>query len=284
MFKELQVMMKKPTLYEKGTTELWTDEHISKGMLEAHLHPCLDAATRKHATVKEIVKWISTVAPAETYRNLLDLGCGPGLYAEEFHKAGYQVSGMDISERSIRYAKESATEKRLPISYYHQNFLTMDFTEQFDLVTLIYFDFCVNSTEDRAKTLKNIYAALKPGGLLMIELTMPSYFADYKENRKWAYSESGFYCATPHLCLESFYRYDEQSTILDQYIIVTEDDVKSINVWHHTFTKDEFILDLRAAGFGAKALYGNMVGADYCENGKEMCFIAQKGGISNDII
>ena len=277
MFAQLKAMMTKPTLYEKGTAELWTDEHISKGMLEAHLNSDWDAATRKHTTVREHVKWISEVAPAETYRNLLDLGCGPGIYAEEFHKVGYQVSGMDISERSIDYAKKFTTEKKLPISYYHQNFLIMDFTEQFDLITLIYFDFCVNSTEDRAKILKNIHAALKPGGLLIIELTKPQHFAEHKEYRKWEYSESGFYCATPHLCLELFYRYDEQSTILDQYIIVTEDDVKSINVWHHTFTKDEFTLDLRAAGFGVKALYGNMLGADYCENEKEMCFIAQKG-------
>ena len=284
MLKELQAMMRKPALYEKGTAELWTDEHISKGMLEAHLHPDWDAATRKHTTVKEQVKWISTVAPAETYRNLLDLGCGPGIYTEEFYKTGYQVSGMDISERSINHAKKSAAEKKLPISYYHQNFLTMDFTEPFDLVTLIYFDFCVNSAEDRAKTLKNIHAALKPGGLLIIELIMPQHFAGQKESRKWEYSESGFYSATPYLCLESFYRYDEQSTILDQYIIVTEGDVRSINVWHHTFTRDEFTLDLRAAGFNVKAIYGNMMGTDYCEDGKEMCFIAQKGGSSNDVI
>jgi len=284
MFSQLKTMMKKPALYEKGTAELWTDEHISKGMLEAHLHPDWDAATRKHKTVEEIVKWISTAAPAEIYRNLLDLGCGPGIYAEEFHKAGYQVTGMDISKRSIEYAQNSAQEKSLPITYCCQNFLEMSFKEQFDIATLIYFDFCVNSTEDRAKTLKNIHAALKPGGLLIIELTMPPYFADHKENKKWEYAENGFYCATLHICLQSFYRYDEQSTILDQYIIVTEDNVKSINVWHHTFTKDEFTLDLRAAGFGVKALYGNMVGADYCENGKEMCFIARKGGSSNDTI
>ena len=277
MFKELQTMMKKPALYEKGTTALWTDEHISKGMLEAHLHPDWDAATRKHATVKEIVKWIGTVAPAETYRNLLDLGCGPGIYAEEFHKAGYQVSGMDISERSINYAKESAADKKLPITYYHQNFFTMDFAEQFDLVTLIYFDFCVNSTEDRAKTLQNIYMALKPGGLLIIELTMPQHFADHKEYKKWEYAENGFICGEPHLHLESFYRYDEDSTILEQSIVITEHDVRSINIWHHTFTEDEFSNDLNMTGFNVKALYGNMMGADYCDTGKEMCFVAQKG-------
>ena len=283
MFAKLAAIIKKPALYEKGTAELWTDEHISKGMLEAHLNPNWDAATRKHATVLEHVEWISTIAPAEKYRNLLDLGCGPGIYAEKFHKAGYQVSGMDISERSIEYAKKSAADKKLPISYYQQNFLAMDFTEQFDLVTLIYFDFCVNSTEDRAKTLENIYSALKPGGLLMIELTMPKHYADHKENRKWEYAENGFICGEPHLHLESFYRYDEDNTILNQSIVITEQDVRSINIWHHTFTKDEFTHDLNAVGLSVKAVYGNMTGVDYDDSGKEMCFVAQKEEKSTDL-
>ena len=45
---------------------------------------------------------------------------------------------------------------------------------------------------------------------------------------------------------------------------------------------DEFSHDLSAAGFSVKAIYGNMMGADYSKDGKEMCFIAQKGGHSND--
>jgi SAM-dependent methyltransferase len=276
MLTQLKTMTKKPALYEKGTVELWTDEHISKGMLEAHLHPTWDAATRNHATVREIVKWIGIVAPGSQYQNLIDLGCDPGIYAEEFYKAGYQVTGMDISKRSIEYARNSAQEKSLLITYYCQNFLTLDFKEQFDIATLIYFDFCTLPTSDRATTLKNIYEALRPGGLMIIEIHTPQQFFGQEEYRSWAYAEKGFYCAEPHLLLDSFYRYDEQNTILDQHIIITRDDVKCINVWHHTFTRDEFTHDLNSAGFNVKSLYGNMMGSDYCENGKEMCFVAQK--------
>jgi hypothetical protein len=120
--------------------------------------------------------------------------------------------------------------------------------------------------------------------LLIVEITTPQHFSGQKEHKSWSYAEKGFYCAKPHFCLESFYRYDEQSTIVDQYIIVTEQDVKSINVWHHTFTKDEFSQDLNAAGLNVKALYGNMTGADYCDNGRGICFVAQKKERINDSI
>jgi len=276
MFTQLMAMMKKPALYEKGTAELWTDEHISKGMLESHLNPDWDAATRNHETVREIVKWINTIAPEEQYRDLLDLGCGPGIYTEEFHKAGYEVSGMDFSERSINYARYSAQEKNFPITYYHQDYLTLEFATQFDLVTLIYYDFGVLSAEDRAKLLKKIHTALRPGGLLIFDVFTSQQYSGRKEYKSWEYAEKGFFCAKPHLCLNSFYRYDEQNTFCDQHIIVTERKVRHINVWEHTFTRSELSQDLSTAGLGVKAFYGNMTGADYCHGGKEMCVVAQK--------
>jgi 2-polyprenyl-3-methyl-5-hydroxy-6-metoxy-1,4-benzoquinol methylase len=277
MFTQLLAMMKKPDLYEKGA-ELWTDEHISKGMLEAHLNPDWDAATRKHATVREIVKWIGSVARVEQYRDLLDLGCGPGIYAEEFHKAGYRVSGMDFSERSINYARNSAQEKNLPITYHHHDYLTMDFQEQFDLITLIYYDFGTLPTEDRAQLLKKINTALRPGGLLIVEVLTAQHFSGQKEHKSWEYADKGFFSAEPHLCLNSFYRYDEQSTILQQHFIITERNVRHINIWEHTFSKDELAQDISTAGLSVKTLYRNMTGADYCDDGKEMCVVAQKEG------
>ncbi len=111
MFHTLMNMMRKPLLYEKGTVGLWTDEYISKNMLEAHLNPNSDSATRRVSTVREIVEWIASIAPARQYPQLLDLGCGPGIYAEEFYRVGYSVSGMDFSQRSISYAKNSAYKK-----------------------------------------------------------------------------------------------------------------------------------------------------------------------------
>lgn len=40
----------------------------------------------------EYVEWIQTYAPAQNYKNLLDIGCGTGTPALMLHKAGYAVS------------------------------------------------------------------------------------------------------------------------------------------------------------------------------------------------
>ena len=282
MFAQLTAFMKKPALYEKGTRELWTDEHISKGMLEAHLNPDWDSATRKHEFVRQSVSWISKIAPVQKYPALLDLGCGPGIYAEFFNEACYQVTGLDLSERSINYAINSAQKKNLQITYQLRNYLTLDYSEQFDLVTLINYDFGVLSTENRAKLLKKIYTALKPNGRLIFDINTPQYY-DKKEYKTWYFTkEEDFFSPEPHLYLFSFYRYDDQNTFLDQHIVITEQDIKCYNIWHHTFTKDEITQDLRDAGFIIKDLYGNIAGSEYIDDGKEMCVVAEKVEIEYD--
>ena len=44
MFNELKIFGK-PELYAPSTGNFWDDKHISKGMLEAHLDPDINAAT-----------------------------------------------------------------------------------------------------------------------------------------------------------------------------------------------------------------------------------------------
>ena len=279
MFNQLQALTKRPAPYEdyeNCVAKLWADDHISKGMLEAHLNPHWDAATRPHTRVQEDVKWINSIAPTEKYPTLLDLGCGPGIYAQLFHKAGYQVTGMDFSRRSIDYAKNSARENSLPITYHYQDYLTLDFKEQFDLITLINYDFGVLSPESRAKLLKKIHAALKPKGLLVFDVFTP-HRPDREENSSWKYTDKGnFFSPQPCLCLNSFFLYEEKRTSCRRHLIITEQQIKSIHIWEHTFTKDELTHDLSVAGFVSKDFYGNTTGADYCEDGKEICVIAKK--------
>ena len=39
-------LLKKPALWQRTTEPFWDDEHISKGMLDSHLNPDLDGASR----------------------------------------------------------------------------------------------------------------------------------------------------------------------------------------------------------------------------------------------
>ena len=105
----------------------------------------------------------------------LDLGCGPGLYSENFFGKGFDVTGIDFSENSINYAKEQAAVFGYPINYLCKDYLEIDYENEFDVVSLIYGDLCVLSHQDRDKLLKKVYKALQPDGYLIFDVFTKYY-------------------------------------------------------------------------------------------------------------
>ncbi|MDD1686291.1 class I SAM-dependent methyltransferase [Methanoregula sp.] len=107
----LSETIKKPVLYKKGNAGMWEDDHISRHLLELHLDPDCDAASRKRSTIETTVQWIETHLDNDK-KSILDLGCGPGLYCELLAEHGHRVTGVDFSKRSLDYARQNATKKR----------------------------------------------------------------------------------------------------------------------------------------------------------------------------
>jgi len=81
---DLVAKTERPKLYEKGTSFMWTDKHISKQLLDVHLNPDIDLASRKKSSIEKTVDWILDTQRGKGILNILDLGCGPGLYTERY--------------------------------------------------------------------------------------------------------------------------------------------------------------------------------------------------------
>lgn len=271
MLNELKKYLVKPGLYTPSTNNFWDDEHISKGLLAAHLNPDWDAASRKHKFLDQSVRWIRKIAPPAQYKFLLDLGCGPGLYAERFSSAGYVVTSVDFSKRSIEYAKEQTLMKKSNIRYLYQNYLNINFLEEFDVVTLIYCDYGALSKTERRQLLEKVYQALKPNGKFIVDVFTPRM--RNKESRSWSYSaEGGFWSPEHHLCLEAVYQYDdEDETELRQVIVITEENVKCYNIWDHFFTKEKLLAEIEPIGFKSFEFYGDVAGKEFSETGETIC-------------
>lgn len=116
--------------------------------------PNYERASRKLEFIEKSVDWIKEIIPPSSYPLLLDIGCGPGIYAERFFKMGYQVTGIDFSKRSIDYAQNSARKQGLDITYLYQNYLNMDLDKTFDFATMIYCDYGALSAADRKIVMK----------------------------------------------------------------------------------------------------------------------------------
>jgi len=86
----------RPAPFAPGESLFWDDPHISKQMLEAHLNPNIDAASRKPETIERSVNWLTQILDLKPGASILDLGCGPGLYASRFAQAGFHLTAWTI--------------------------------------------------------------------------------------------------------------------------------------------------------------------------------------------
>lgn len=274
--KTIKEFAERPALYEKTQVKFWNDPHISAGMLKAHLNPELESATRKLDFVKQSVCWITGELPASKYKRLLDLGCGPGIYAELFCAAGYDVTGLDISENSVRYAENSAKEKGLEIKYSTGDYTDAHIAGIYDLVTMIYCDLGVLSGRERKQVLKTVYNSLSEDGCFLFDVFTPMQYEESKEFKVWSFENGGFWRSGPYFLLQSRHHYENDKTFLNRYIVITENETACYNNWEHTFSIEELKKDLSEAGFKNLQFYGNVAGEEYSRTGKTVCVIAKK--------
>ncbi|WP_161629946.1 class I SAM-dependent methyltransferase [Desulfogranum mediterraneum] len=232
---------------------MWTDEHISTQLLETHLSQDTDLASRREGTISSTVQWILEQVPGEGL-NILDLGCGPGLYAERLARAGHRVTGMDVSANSLSYAKKSAQSNKLAVSYLQQDYLELTAENSYDLILLIFTDFGVLVPEQRTHLLNKIYRALKPGGTFLFDVLNHNGAVTTTAAKDWELSLKGFWRDSPYLALSESFYYEEEQVSLNQHTIIDEDGGREVyRFWIHTFSQNDLAVLLSAAGFRTTA-------------------------------
>ncbi len=99
---------------------------------------------------------------------LLDIGCGAGNLSFFLEKKGYEVTGIDVSEVAIAWAKEKVAGTASKVHFAVMNAAeVLAFTEQFDLVVDNHCLHCIIG-EDRTTYLNNIYQSLKQKGFYLL--------------------------------------------------------------------------------------------------------------------
>lgn len=94
----------------------------------------------------------------------LDLCCGAGTNTVYLGEKGFEVTGIDISEKAMQYAKAKAAQANAHVNFVIENFVDLTFgNEEFDFV----FDMgCFHHVKlaDRQKFIEGVHRVLKKGG------------------------------------------------------------------------------------------------------------------------
>ena len=276
-----------PVPWTEGEKIPWNDPDFSARMLKEHLSQAHDMASRRFEVIDAHVAWIHAELfgalggklPGGQAGRVLDLGCGPGLYASRLARLGHPCVGIDFGPASIAYAVRTAREEGLSCTYIEEDIRRATYGTGYDLAMLIYGEFNVFSPADARLILRKAHAALNEGGLLLLE---PAYYDAARQRGQagpsWSTVANGLFSDRPHLYLEESFWDEESRTTTTRYHIV---DAASGEVTAHASTEQAYTNeDMRAllaeCGFGEVRFYPPLSGVEDTTQDYVFMLVARK--------
>lgn len=251
----------RPALFAPGAP-LWTDEHISAQMLAAHLDPSHDAASRRPETIDREVAWLVSHLGLRPGSRVLDLGCGPGLYCLRLARRGLVVTGIDISARSLTWAREAADRDGSAVEYLEADYLTWTPQGRFDAILLVYFDLGALADDDRDRLLCRVRSWLAPGGRFVFDVVSTARAVE--ERRREQASQGGFWRPGSHHVTEETFVYADEDASVDQYTVRDELGRSTVyRTWERRYTVERLEAALAAAGLRPESVWSDLTGTPY---------------------
>lgn len=98
---------------------------------------------------------------------ILDCGCGKGRYARELATRGFEATGIDVCENNILELRKHETSN---LEFYRHDIRNLFRVNYYDAVFSLFtsFGYYVSDTEN-SKMLRSMAAALKKGGILVLD-------------------------------------------------------------------------------------------------------------------
>ena len=277
MLELLDQINEKPILWGYYTAdELWTDEYTSKQMLNYHLAEDLDISSRNRKFLERSAKWIVEKFDLNSEKTVADFGCGPGLYTSVFATSGATVTGIDFNEVAINYAKEKANEANLKIDYQVANYLEYETKSKYDLITLIFCDFCALNPKQRDTMLKRFRESLNEDGRLLLDVFSLNTYNNRNELATYEKkSLFGFWSPNEYYGFLNTFKYDEEKVVLDKHTIIEKKKTKVIYNWLKHYCLEEITRELKEAGFVVEEAFANVAGDKYTEDSLEIAVVAK---------
>jgi 2-polyprenyl-3-methyl-5-hydroxy-6-metoxy-1,4-benzoquinol methylase len=278
MFEELERINERPKPFQFYTaSDLWTDEHTSAQMLSYHLNDAINLSSRNTRFINRSVEWITSRFNIVNGSKIADFGCGPGLYARRLAKHQANVTGIDFSRRSIKYAKEVAAGEQLNINYVTQNYLDFETEDRFDLVLMIMCDFCALSPTQRKGILSKFHKILKSGGSILLDVYSLAAFDQREEAATYEVNLlNGFWSPNKYYGFLNTFKYDEEKVVLEKYTIVESDRTRTVYNWLQYFAAEKLERELVEEDFSIEAIYSDVAGTPYDQNASEFAVIAKR--------
>lgn len=110
---------------------------------------------------------------------ILDLCCGTGQLAKVLIQKGYEVSGIDGSDRMLRYARKNAPAAKFSLGDARVFSLPAEYNAVFSTFDALNH---IMTLEELEQVFKNVFACLVNGGIFIFDMTMKMHFESVTRN------------------------------------------------------------------------------------------------------
>lgn len=255
----------------------WDDPQFSERMLEQHLDQNHGAASRRTAEIRGQVQVMVDWLALEAGSHLVDVTCGPGLYAIEFARRGINVTGIDFGPASVRYARELCAG--LPVEIVQGDVRKMDFAGRgFDAAIYLYGQFTVLKPQESLDVLGRIHAALRPGGRLLIEI-LDDEHVDKKNSSWWFTDQGGLWGDFPFLHLGERTWDEERRAVIERFYVLNLEtgEMSYYGLSDQAYTAEMMTQMLEDAGFTGVEVHRAWDGLALKDAPEWCVYVAERG-------
>lgn len=270
-----------PEPWAEGEKIPWNEPGFSARMLVEHLSQQHDAASRRAEIIERQVGWIHEHVLGGRSSRILDLGCGPGLYAQRLAALGHSCVGIDFGPASIAYARQQAAATGASCVYVEGDIRSIAFGPDgaYDLAMLLYGEFNVFRRSEVATILAKACQALGPGGYLVLE---PHTYEAVQEIGSgpaiWHTCLSGLFSDRPYLLLYEPLWHAEQAIAIERYYVVNAGTAKVSRYASsmHAYRDMDYRHLLQEAGFSHTTFYPSLTGEAEPSQSALQAIVAQR--------
>jgi SAM-dependent methyltransferase len=268
-----------PEPWSEGDNIPWNEPGFSDRMLREHLSQEHDAASRRFDKIDRQVTWMNDHVLSRRSTRILDLACGPGLYAARLAKLGHECMGIDFSPASIAYAEALAQRDGLRCTFVCEDIRNADYGSGYGMAMFIFGEFNVFKPAEARKILTKAHAALHPQGVLVLEPS--TYDHIYKLGRtpaSWYSSRDGLFSDKPHVAFEeNFWHEDVRASTTRHFVVdAATGEVTRYAATYQAYTNEQLSALLRECGFEAMQFYSSLIGVPDETQRELMAIVARK--------
>ncbi|CAM3143961.1 methyltransferase domain-containing protein [Paenibacillus taichungensis] len=145
----------------------WYEKSFGEDYLLVYKHRDVQGAYQE---VHKMINWLKLQPKSK----VLDLCCGMGRHSLALADAGFQVTGIDLSDVLLREARNMDTEHR--VEWYHADMRELPLKGGFDAVVNLFTSFgYFREDGEQLRVLRAIRRMLKPGGSYIIDFMNTAY-------------------------------------------------------------------------------------------------------------